>query len=208
METDLGREQRESSTGGVRDRETDVDAGGWGKRGDSKMGQRVWGGSDRPLRSVGGVAGSDTGAPEAPEAPSPAKSPKLGQRWEAGCRERPFPPGILGSGLARGGWGPGHPLTTWAGRKGQVPSSSWEVGCSPPLPAPSSSAGFLQTKLIHTAAGKGRSLRPSAACAPLQPAPCSPDEGAKGEMAGVVEVKITDPFIKGKKSENPKKKKS
>lgn len=137
---------------------------GAGGRGDSKMGQRVWGGSDRPLRSVGGVAWSDTGAPEAPKAPSPAKrSPKLGQRWEAGCRERPFPPGILGSGLARGGWGPGHPLTTWAGRKGQVPSSSWEVGCSPPLPAPSSSEGFLQTKLIHTAAGKGCSLRPSAA---------------------------------------------
>ena len=42
------------------------------------------------------------------------------------------------------------------------------------------------------------------ACAPPQPR--SPDEGAKGEMGGAAGVKITDPFIKGKKSENPKEK--
>lgn len=50
----------------------------------------------------------------------------------------------------------------------------------------------------HTAAGKGVGLRPSAA--PL------PRQRYKGEMGGAAGVKITDPFVKGKKSENPKEK--
>lgn len=166
------------------------------------LGKGVWGSSDRPLRSVWGAAGSDTQVPEAPEAPSPAKrSPKLGERWEAGRRKRPFSSGTLGGRLERRTGGQGTPRrphnlgrTQGSGSQlllgsGVLPSSSLPVFLSgyPPNQNPP-----------HAAAGKGRSQ------APLQPTPCSPDEGAKGEMGGVVGVRITDPFIKGK-SENPKK---
>lgn len=50
----------------------------------------------------------------------------------------------------------------------------------------------------HTAAGKGVGLRPSAA--PL------PRQRYKGEMGGAAGVKITDPFVKGKKAKIQKKK--
>lgn len=74
------------------------------------LGKGVWGSSDRPLRSVWGAAGSDTQVPEALEAPSPAKrSPKLGERWEAGRRKRPFSSGTLGGRLERRTGGQGTP---------------------------------------------------------------------------------------------------
>lgn len=164
------------------------------------LGKRVWGSSDRPLRSVGGVTGSDTGVPEAPEAPSRAKgSPKLGQSCEAGCRERPFPPGMLGSGLARGAGGQGTPSQPGQDATVRFPAPPGKWGA--PLPFPPRLPQRASSKPNSSA----RQQAKTAACAPLQPTPCSPDEGANGEMGGVVGVRITDPFIKGK-SENPKKK--
>lgn len=136
----------------------------------------------KPLVQLRGAPSWGSGERQGAEnAPFPRGCWVVGWREGLGARAPPRLPHNLGRTQ-----GSGSQLLLGSG---VLPSSSLPVFLSgyPPNQSPP-----------HTAAGKGRSQ------APLQPTPCSPDEGAKGEMGGVVEVKITDPFIKGK-SENPKK---
>lgn len=116
-------------------------------------------------RSVGGVAGSDTQVPAAPEPPVPQTgAPSWGRRWEAGPGRALFSPGMLGSGWARGTWGRGPPSLPRDPLRSrcQAPCSSWRVGSPPPLPI---LLGGCHPKEIHphTAAGKGLGPRPPAA---------------------------------------------
>lgn len=165
----------------------------------------LWGGVEQP-RWAGGseVSGRGGGGrrnvqvPEAPTSPGPAEEPR------AGARGPPFPPGARWW-VSKGDTGSGHPqgaLTAWEGCRDQVPSSSWKVGCPPSSPLPVFLGGH-PPNLTHPSTHGGR----QSARAPLQPTPCSPDEGARGAMGGAVEVKSQIHSLR-KKSENPKKKKN
>lgn len=98
---------------------------------------------------------------------------------------RPSSPGLLAGGLARGAWGRVPPRRPHNLGRTQGAGSQLllESGGAPPHP-------------VFSAPNAGG--REASACAPLQPR--SPDKGAKGEMGGAAKVKITDPFIKGKKA--------
>ena len=146
-------------------------------------------------------------------APSPAqRSPELG--LEVGDRHRRLSssPGKLAGGSAKETRGQSIPKTpSQPGQRTQGPGScsSWEAGggCSSFLPDASprtvhlrgSGAGWGRHPPNHT-----QKQAKAWACAPPQPR--SPDKGAKGEVRGAAGVKITDPFIKGKKAKIQKKK--
>lgn len=133
-----------------------------------------------------------------------------GWRWETGTEDSPLPQGswLVGRQGRHGARASPRPPSQ-PGQRTQGPGSQLllEVGrCFSFLP------NFLPT--VHPGgSGAGWGRRPpnhtqqqakAWACAPLQPR--SPDKGAKGKMGGAAGIKITDPFIKGKKSENPKEK--
>lgn len=133
-----------------------------------------------------------------------------GWRWETGTEDSPLPRGSWLVGRQRrhrATASPRPPHNLGRGRRGQVPAplgKRWGA----PL---SSRTSPGTVRLGGSGAGWGRhppnhtqQQAKAWACAPPQPR--SPDKGAKGEMRGAAGVKITDPFIKGKKSENPKEK--
>ena len=155
--------------------------------------------------SGGRGPGRDTRVPGPGLGHSPCSPPgqqrgalRRGQRWETG------PGTILLPGAA--GWRSAR--TCGAGASPRAPHGPGRVqGSSPPgeqcAPLPSQTlclAGVLQSRLTHAAAGGS----PSPSAAPL---PLLPKHRRKGwDMGGAVEVKITYPFIKGKKAKIQKKK--
>lgn len=196
------REERERETHGcVRARRG---SGRRGLRGGRENGARGGGGGRRDGGQWGAWQGVTLGSRRPPRPPVPQTgAPSWGRRWEAGPGRALFSPGMLGSGWARGTWGRGPPSLPRDPLRSrcQAPCSSWRVGSPPPLPI---LLGGCRPKQIHPhmAAGKGLGPRPPAAHSLL------PTKVRRGEMAGAVDVKITDPFIKGgKKAKIQKKKK-
>ena len=135
-----------------------------------------------------------------------------GWRWETGTEDSPLPRGswLVGRQRRHGARAsPRHPHNLGRGRRGQVPAPPGKRGggCSSFLPDASprtvhlrgSGAGWGRHPPNHT-----QKQAKAWACAP--PQPHSPDKGAKGEVRGAAGVKITDPFIKGKKAKIQKKK--
>lgn len=121
-----------------------------------------------------------------------------GQRWQMGHRV-PFSLGMLGGRSARAR-GAGAPRLPHGLGQDTGVSTSRRAGRSPPLLAPPAvcPAGTL------TADSPTQPRRqPEPLCSPT---PCSPNTGAKvGTWEAHLKVKITDPFIKGKKAKIKKK---
>lgn len=155
-------------------------------------------------RSVGGVAGSDTRVPAAPEAPSPAnRGPELGAEVGGRAGESALFPGDAGQWVGKGHMGPGPPKSPPRPTQEQVSGSLLllESGCPPPLPI---LLGGCRPKQIHphTAAGKGLGPRPPAAHSLL---PRRRREGGRWQARWTSKSQIHS--LKGEKKQKFKKKK-
>lgn len=156
-------------------------------------------------RSVGGVAGSDTQVPAAPEAPSPAnRGPELGAEVGGRAGESALFPRDAGQWVGKGHMGPGPPKSPPRPTQEQVSGSLLllESGFPPSPPHP---PWWVSSKANSSAHGRGQRPRPAA---PRGPLPAPQTKARRGEMAGAVDVKVTDPFIKGGKKAKIQKKKN
>lgn len=176
METDLGRTERHADGAG-----TETDPQVWARGRVRRGGGESLGGGTAAMgwRERGQWAGwwwQEKGSgPRGPHKPWTSK-----EEPRAGARGPPFPPDARWW-VSKGDTGSGHPqgsLTAWEGCRGQVPSSSWKVGCPPSSPLPVFLGGH-PPNLTHPSTHGGRQSAPPL-CSPL-PAPPTEAQGGRWE---------------------------